>query len=149
RRCWCRRQCWRRSWSRCWSRSCFRLPKAAGHCELAAARGLSRRGLAVCSTEAKICARTCTAATGDHVARQIELRAALRYFRERTWERRHPVCIAYARPLTFSRCALTADGGVRAPSNVVSDTINETPSDGCAQKRERDYSKKHSLGLAR
>jgi hypothetical protein len=50
--------------------------------------------------------------------------------------------------LGSSRFALIADNDVRAPGNVLRDLMSETHSHNCAQKRERDYSEKHSLEFA-
>ena len=68
------------------------------------------------------------------MAREIELRAGLRYFRERGRLLRR-ACLS---TLNFSRCALTADGDVRAPSKMLRDLLGETHSDDCAQERKRN-----------
>ena len=81
------------------------------------------------------------------MAREIELRAGLRYFWERFGERGRLVRRARLSTLNFSRCALTADGDVRAPSKMMSDPISEAYSDDYRQKRERNHSEKHSLSL--
>jgi hypothetical protein len=112
---------------------------------LAATRSRSRRGLAVRAIDFEITVCTRSAATGNHVAREIKLRARLRC----RWERRHPVYIAYARPLSFSRYALIADGHVRVPSKVVSDAVSKPEHDAPAQEREEHHAERYSLDLAR